>query len=217
MKAKEIKKIAFDGVIRQNPILKLVLGTCPTLALSTAVSNALGMGAAVTFVLICSNMMVSLLRNVIPDKVRIPAFVMIIATFVTITQMAVQKFFPDLYESLGVYLSLVVVNCVILARAEAFASANKVIPSMLDGLFMGLGYMLGLTVISTVREILGFGTFLGIELWEFKISFFAQAPGAFFTFGMAILVFNLISNRAEKKRNAKFYRLQSVSTLSENQ
>ncbi len=215
MKAKEFRKIALDGVVRQNPVLRLVLGTCPTLALSTAVSNALGMGAAVTFVLMCSNMMISLLRNVIPDKVRIPAFVMVIATFVTVTQLVVQKFSPELYDSLGVYLPLVVVNCVILARAEAFASANKVIPSMFDGLFMGIGYTLGLTAISTVREILGFGTFLGIELWNFKIGFFAQAPGAFFTFGMAIFVFNLVSGKLEKKRNAKYHAFQPQS-LTEN-
>ncbi len=216
MKRNEFRKIALDGLIRQNPVLRLVLGTCPTLALSTAVSNALGMGAAVTFVLVCSNMMISLLRNVIPDKVRIPAFVMVIATFVTITQLVVQKFSPELYESLGVYLPLVVVNCIILARAESFASANKVIPSMFDGLFMGLGYTLGLTVISTVREILGFGTFLGIELWSFKIGFFAQAPGAFFTFGMAILIFNLVSNKIEKKRNAKYHHLK-LTTVADNE
>ena len=209
MKRNEFRKIALDGLIRQNPVLRLVLGTCPTLALSTAVSNALGMGAAVTFVLVCSNMMISLLRNVIPDKIRIPAFV-------TITQLVVQKFSPELYESLGVYLPLVVVNCIILARAESFASANKVIPSMFDGLFMGLGYTLGLTVISTVREILGFGTFLGIELWSFKIGFFAQAPGAFFTFGMAILIFNLVSNKIEKKRNTKYHHLK-LTVVADNE
>lgn len=134
-----VKDIALDGVVRQNPTFRLVLGTCPTLALTTAAFNGIGMGLSVTFVLICSNVFVSLLRKIIPDKVRIPAFVLIIATFVTVVQMVLKKFMPDLYDSLGVFLPLIVVNCIILARAESFASHNKVGYSALDGLFMGLG------------------------------------------------------------------------------
>jgi len=205
MSRTSLKNIALDGVVRQNPILRLVLGCCPTLALSTSVSNALGMGAAVTFVLICSNVMISLLRNIIPDKVRIPAFIMVIATFVTITEMIVKKVSIDLYDSLGVYLPLVVVNCIILARAESFASANKVLPSAADGLFMGIGYTFGILAVSIVREILGFGTFMGIELWDFRIGFFAQPAGAFFTLGMMIFLFNLVSNKITVSKKNKLY------------
>ena len=213
----KFKDIAMDGLIRNNPVFRLVLGCCPTLALSTAVTNGIGMGLAVTFVLICSNLMVSLLRNIIPDKVRIPAFVMIIATFVTITQMVVQKFSPALYESLGVYLPLVVVNCIILARAESFASANKPLSSMADGLFTGLGYTLALTSICIVREILGFGTFMGIELWDFKIGFFAQPAGAFFTFGMMIFLFNVIYNSVERKQHKKLEHIQLAKKYAVNE
>lgn len=211
----KIKDIALDGVIRQNPTFKLVLGTCPTLALSTAVMNGLGMGLAVTFVLICSNLLVSLLRNVIPDKVRIPAFIMIIATFVTITQLVVAKFTPDLNDSLGVYLPLVVVNCIILARAESFASGNKPLASIADGLFMGLGYTVGITSICIIREVLGFGTFMGIELWDFKIGFFAQSAGAFFTYAMTIMAFNLIYNRVVRKRKEKMHHLGLVKVYAD--
>lgn len=141
----KIREIALDGVVRQNPTLKLVLGTCPTLAVTTVAFDSFGMGLAVTFVLICSNIIISLLRNVIPDKVRIPAFIMIIATFVTIVEMVIKKFVPDLYSSLGNFLALIVVNCIILGRAEGFASQNPVGYSALDGLFMGLGFTLALT------------------------------------------------------------------------
>ena len=135
-----IREIALDGTIRQNPTFRLVLGTCPTLAVTTTAFNSLGMGLAVTFVLICSNVIISLLRNVIPDRVRIPCFIVIIATFVTIVRMFMEAYIPDLYESLGVFLSLIVVNCIILGRAESYASHNPVGYSALDGLFMGLGF-----------------------------------------------------------------------------
>ena len=160
------KKIAMDGVITSNPTLKLVLGTCPTLALTTLAMNGIGMGAAVTFVLICSNVFVSLLRNVIPDKVRIPAFVLIIATFVTIVRLVLDKFLPTIYESLGLYLPLIVVNCIILARAESFASKNGVLASAADGLFMGIGFTLALTIMGAFREILGAGSIFGVHLWK---------------------------------------------------
>ena len=193
-----VKDIALDGVVRQNPTFRLVLGTCPTLALTTAAFNGIGMGLSVTFVLICSNVFVSLLRKIIPDKVRIPAFVLIIATFVTVVQMVLKKFMPDLYDSLGVFLPLI-----ILARAESFASHNKVGYSALDGLFMGLGFTAALTLMGAFREILGNGTFFGIKLWDFQIAFFSSAAGAFLTFGLFILIFNVIYNAANNRAKHK--------------
>ena len=194
------KKIATDGLVASNPILKLVLGTCPTLALSTAASNGIGMGLAVTFVLICSNVLVSLLRKIIPNQVRIPAFVLIIATFVTLVRLILDKLLPDLYASLGLYLPLIVVNCVILARAESFASKNGVVASAADGLFMGLGFTIVLTLMGAVREILGAGAIFGYKFMNFNIAFFAQSSGAFFTFAMFIAIFSLASAAIAKKR-----------------
>ena len=200
------KKIATDGVITNNPTLKLVLGTCPTLALTTMAMNGIGMGAAVTFVLICSNIMISLLRRIIPKQVRIPAYVLIIATFVTIVRLLLDKLLPDLYESLGLYLPLIVVNCIILARAESFASKNGVLYSMADGLFTGLGFTIALTLLGAVREVLGAGAIFGQVLWDFKIEFFATNAGAFFTYAVFIALFSfissLISNHKLKKQNA---------------
>ena len=200
MKAKDI---ALDGLIRQNPTFKLVLGTCPTLALTTAASNGVGMGLAVTFVLMCSNMMISLLRNVIPSKVRIPAYILIIATFVTIVRMMVNKFMPAIGQSLGAFLPLIVVNCIILGRAEAFASKNPVWDSCLDGIFMGLGFMLSITLMGAFREILGAGTIFGYKLWDFKIEYFANASGALFTYGMFIAVFALVSTLISRRKAKK--------------
>ncbi len=197
------KKIAVDGVITSNPTLKLILGTCPTLALTTLAMNGIGMGAAVTFVLICSNLFISLLRKVIPNQVRIPAFVLIIATFVTIVSLVLDKLLPDLYESLGLYLPLIVVNCIILGRAEGFASKNGPIASIADGLFMGIGFTLALTFMGAFREILGAGAIFGIKLWDFKIEFFAQSAGAFFTYGLFIAVFSFVSSLFSKRKKLK--------------
>lgn len=197
------KKIAYDGLIASNPTLKLVLGTCPTLALTTMASNGIGMGLAVTFVLIFSNLLISLLKHVIPNQVRIPAFVLIIATFVTILRLVLDKLLPDLYASLGLYLPLIVVNCIILARAESFASKNGVLASAVDGLFMGLGFTVALTLMGAVREILGSGKIFGYKLWDFTISFFSSSAGAFFTFAIFIALFSFLSlaiNSASKKR-----------------
>ena len=149
------------GIIKENPVLRLVLGCCATLAVTTAASNAIGMGAATTFVLVCSNVVISLLRKVIPDKVRIPAFITIVAGFVTIVQLFIQAFSPALDEALGVFLPLIVVNCIILGRAEMFASKNKVLPSLLDGLSMGVGFTATLLAMGIIRELLGAGTFGG--------------------------------------------------------
>ncbi len=198
-------KIASDGIIKSNPTLKLVLGTCPTLALTTLAMNGIGMGLAVTFVLICSNALVSLLRKVIPSQVRIPAFVLIIATFVTVVRLLLDKLIPSLYASLGLYLPLIVVNCIILARAESFASKNGVLYSMADGLFMGLGFTIALTSMGVVREILGSGSIFGLQLWDFKISFFSSSAGAFFTFAIFIALFSLISATVEKRQKIKRY------------
>ncbi len=200
------KKIATDGVITNNPTLKLVLGTCPTLALTTMAMNGIGMGAAVTFVLICSNIMISLLRRIIPKQVRIPAYVLIIATFVTIVRLLLDKLLPDLYESLGLYLPLIVVNCIILARAESFASKNGVLASAADGLFMGIGFTLALTLMGAFREILGSGAIFGVQLWNFQIGFFSSSAGAFFTYGVFIALFAFASSsisKAKKKKSVK--------------
>ncbi len=199
------KKIATDGIITSNPTFKLVLGTCPTLALTTLAINGIGMGAAVTFVLICSNVLISLLRNFIPKQVRIPAFVLIIAAFVSIVRLLLDKLLPDIYESLGLYLPLIVVNCIILARAESFASKNGVVASALDGLFMGIGFTLALTLMGSVREILGNGTIFGLKLWDFQIAFFSSSAGAFFTFAVFIATFSLISATVSNKRKKTAY------------
>ncbi len=209
-----IKKIATDGIITNNPILKLVLGTCPTLALTTAASNGIGMGVAVTFVLICSNLFVSLLRKIIPNQVRIPAFVLIIASFVTIVRLALDKFLPSIYESLGLYLPLIVVNCIILARAESFASKNSPFASVLDGLFMGIGFTLALTLMGAFREILGAGAVFGIKLWDFKIEFFSSSAGAFFTFALFIALFSFITSvikLKKKRKNAQINQTQEAN------
>lgn len=197
------KQIAKDGVISNNPTLKLVLGTCPTLALTTAAMNGIGMGAAVTFVLICSNVLISLLRKVIPSTVRIPAFVLIIATFVTIVRLLLDKLLPDLYESLGLYLPLIVVNCIILARAESFASKNGVLHSAADGLFMGIGFTLALTLMGAFREILGEGAIFGVKFMDFNIAFFSSSAGSFFTYALFIAGFSLISALIAKRRKLK--------------
>ena len=187
-------KILTNGLVKENPVLRLVLGTCPTLALTTAVSNAFGMGFAATFVLVCSNIAISALRKVIPGQVRLPAYITVIATFVTIVQNLVKAYFPDLDAALGVYLPLIVVNCIILGRAEMFASKNGVVDSALDGVGMGLGFTLALLLMSTIREVLGAGTWYGIQIIPESIdrfTFMTSPAGGFFTFGllMALVVF----------------------------
>ncbi len=203
MDKKQIKNIAVNGLLKENPTLRLVLGTCPTLALSTSAMNGIGMGAAVIFILICSNVLISLLKKVIPGAVRIPAFVLIIATFVTIVRMVMEKYIPSLYQSLGVYLPLIVVNCIILGRAESFASKNKVLASAFDGLFNGLGFALALTLMGVIREVLGSGAIFGITLWQFKIEFFSSAAGAFFVYGLMIGIFNAVYTKVESKFRQK--------------
>lgn len=196
-------KILTKGLIKENPVLVLVLGTCPTLAISTQASNAIGMGLAATAVLLGSNIAISALRNIIPDKVRIPCYIVLIAGFVTVVQMLVQAFAPALNEQLGIYLPLIVVNCIILGRAEMFANKNTVVDSALDAIGMGLGFTLALFVMATIREVLGSGTWLGMEIPVFidnNISIMTLAPGGFFVFGCLIALVNKISKgKAIKK------------------
>lgn len=186
-------KLLTNGLLKENPVLRLVLGTCPTLAVTTLAFNGLGMGIAATFVLVCSNVAISALRKVIPDKVRIPAYITIIAGFVTIVQMLVKAFVPALDAALGIFLPLIVVNCIILGRAEMFASKNPVLDSALDGLGMGIGFTLTLTIMGAVRELLGAGTIFGFALTRDLIppmGIFISPPGGFFVFGclMALAV-----------------------------
>ncbi len=184
--------IVLDGIIKNNPIFVLVLGMCPTLGTTTSAGNGLGMGAATMAVLIMSNIAISLIKSLIPDKVRIPAFIVVIASFVTIVGMLMQAYLPSLFASLGVFIPLIVVNCVILGRAESFASKNNPLDSALDGLGVGCGFMLALTVIGSVREILGAGEIFGFDLGFGSVApkIFILAPGAFFVLGYLMVLFN---------------------------
>jgi electron transport complex protein RnfE len=190
---KDKVKIVTNGLLKENPSLRLVLGTCPTLAVTTLALNGLGMGLAATFVLICSNAAISALRKIIPDKVRLPAYITVIATFVTILQMLVKAYMPSLDASLGIYLPLIVVNCIILGRAEMFASKHGVVDSALDGLGMGLGFTLTLCVMGSIRELLGAGTLFGFQVMPASVdpmTVFITPPGGFFVFGclMALVI-----------------------------
>lgn len=188
--------IVTKGLIKENPTLVLVLGLCPSLAVTTSVINALGMGLATTFVLIMSNMLVSLLKNVIPDKVRIPAYIVVIATFVSIVDLVLQGFVPALASSLGLFIPLIVVNCIVLGRAEAFASKNSVFDSLLDGIGMGLGFTLALFIIGACREILGSGAIFGYKFIQGDgILVFVLAPGAFIVMGFVIAIVKYFQNR----------------------
>ena len=201
MKSKNLSYFT-NGLIKENPVLRLVLGTCPTLAVTTAAINGIGMGLAATAVLVCSNIAISLLRNIIPARVRIPAFITVIAGFVSVVQMLVKAFAPSIDKSLGIYLPLIVVNCIILARAEMFASKNSVLPSILDGLGMGIGFTAVLTLMGAIRELLGAGTVFSIPVTAEYISpmiVFLLPPGGFFVFGMLVAASNAIAKRQGKK------------------
>ena len=180
MKNKALSTI-LNGILRENPVFVLVLGMCPTLATTTSAINGMSMGLATTFVLVCSNVVISLLKNLIPDKVRIPAFIVVIATFVTMVKLLMQAYVPAIYDTLGLFIPLIVVNCVVLGRAEAFAAKNTVGLSALDGLGMGLGFSVALTLIGTVRELLGSGCIFGARVYgeEYSMLVFVLAPGAF--------------------------------------
>lgn len=198
-------RILLNGIIKENPVFVLVLGTCPTLATSTSVINGVGMGIAATIVLVGSNLLISLLKNIIPDKVRIPCYIVLIAGMVTIVQLLVQAYVPSVYNSLGVFLPLIVVNCIILGRAEMFANKNSVIDSCMDGLGMGLGFTFALLVMGTIRELLGSGTLFDIpitaNLFD-PITIFILAPGGFFVFGLMIAILNKLTKGKGVKRKS---------------
>ena len=186
------------GLLKENPTFVLVLGTCPTLAVTTAAMNGIGMGLATTFVLVFSNLFVALLKNVIPDKVRIAAFIVLIATFVTIVDLVMKAYTPDLYKTLGIFIPLIVVNCIILGRAEAFAQKNSVTIAILDGLGMGFGFTLAITLMGSIREVLGNGSIFDIRLMSQEaktILIFILPPGAFLTYGYLIAIMNRIKSR----------------------
>jgi len=181
------------GFIKENPVLVLLLGMCPTLGVTTSAINGLGMGLATTFVLVMSNMVVSLIKHAIPDKVRIPSFIVIIASFVTIVELIMQAYTPALFEALGIFIPLIVVNCIVLGRAEAFASKQTVLSSIIDGLGMGLGFAFALTVLGSVRELLGSGALFGFHLIKGDLMLvFVLAPGAFIALGYLIALMNRI-------------------------
>lgn len=205
MKKNNCLSVMTNGILRENPTLVLILGTCPTLATTTNVFGAFGMGIATLMVLICSNMLISLLRKVIPDNVRIPCYIVIIAGFVTVVQMLVHAFLPDLYDMLGVYLALIVVNCIILGRAEMFASKNSVGLSALDGLGMGIGFTLALCSIAIIREVLGAASFAGMAipfLENYKIEFLVKAPGGMVVYGLMIAVVGAITHGKYPKKKS---------------
>ncbi|MBQ7856293.1 MAG: electron transport complex subunit E [Alistipes sp.] len=184
--------LIWKGIIKENPTFVLVLGMCPTLGTTTSATNGFGMGVATMAVLIMSNMAISLIKNVVPDKVRIPAFIVVIASFVTVIDMLMQAYVPSLYAALGVFIPLIVVNCIILGRAEAFASKNGVLDSALDGLGIGLGFTLSLTTIGAVREVLGSGAIFGLSLGiaDYMPLVFVLAPGGFLVLGFLMVLFN---------------------------
>ncbi len=187
-----------NGLLKENPTFVLVLGTCPTLAITTAAINGIGMGLATTFVLVFSNLFISLLKNLIPDKVRIAAFIIIIATFVTVVILVMKAYTPDIYDELGVFIPLIVVNCIILGRAEAFAQKNSVGASVLDGLGMGIGFTLAITLMASFREIMGNGSIFNMRLVSEDtktILLFILPPGAFITYGYLIAIMNIIKKK----------------------
>lgn len=192
----------YNGLIKENPTFVLMLGMCPTLAVTTSAMNGLGMGLTTTVVLVMSNLLISLLRKIIPDSVRMPAFIVVVASFVTIVQFLLEGFIPSLYESLGLYIPLIVVNCIILGRAESYASKNPVLPSVFDGIGMGLGFTVGLTSIGIVREIIGAGQIFGLQIMPKSyepVTIFILAPGAFFVLAGLVALQNKVKLNLAKK------------------
>ncbi len=190
-------KIITNGIFKENPTFVLLLGMCPTLGTTSSALNGMSMGLATAFVLICSNAVIAMLKSLIPDKVRIPAFIVVIATFVTVVQMFMEAFMPALYESLGLFIPLIVVNCIVLGRAEAFAAKNNAFNSMLDGLGMGLGFTLALTLLGSCRELLGTGKIFSLSFFpeEYGALVFVLAPGAFIALGYLIAIFNKLNTK----------------------
>ena len=203
---KSLQAVFLNGILNENPTFRLLLGMCPTLAISTAGSQGLGMGLATTFVLVFSNLVISLLRNIIPEKVRIPAYVVVIATFVTIIDLVLKAFVPALSASLGLYIPLIVVNCIIFARAEAFASKNAPIASLMDGLGMGLGFTASITLLSCVREVIGSGTLFGLQVMPssyIPMAIVTRPPGGFIMLGILLLLVNASTSAWQRHKLAK--------------
>lgn len=197
-----LKKVFLNGILNENPTFRLVLGMCPTLAITTAAMNGVGMGLATTFVLVGSNLAISLMRNIIPERIRIPTFVVVIATFVTIVQMLIKAYVPALDASLGIYIPLIVVNCIIFARAESFAFKNKPLPALMDGLGMGLGFTLAITLLSSIRELIGNGTLFGVQIMAESyqpMAIATQAPGGFIVLGFLLALVGVIARKADRK------------------
>ena len=193
----------YNGIIKENPTFVMMLGMCPTLAVTTSAKNGIGMGLATMVILTASNLMISLLRKIIPDGVRMPAYIVVVASFVTIVEFLMEGFIPALYSALGIYIPLIVVNCIILGRAESYASKNPVVPSIFDGLGMGLGFTLGLTLIGLFRELLGAGQIFGAQVlslsWFTPITIFVMAPGAFLVLACLVAVMNIVRAKMEAK------------------
>lgn len=206
MAKNNLRGVFVNGIFNENPVFRLVLGACPVIAVTTSVSNGIGMGMAATLVLLGSNLVISALRNFIPDKVRIPAYMVVISAFVTIVQLLMQAFVPALYDALGIFLPLIVVNCIILARAEAYAGKNGVMPSVADGIGMGVGFTLALLMIAVVRELLGTGSIMGLQILgdSFEpVLLFILAPGGFMVFGLLLGILNAIGDKRKKSKMDK--------------
>ncbi len=206
-------KIAMDGLIFNNPTFMLVLGTCPTLGLISSASSAAGMGLTVVVILTLSNILISAFRKIIPNEVRIPAYIVIIATLVTLARMVMQKFIPDLYDSLGGFLALIVVNCIILGRAEAFANKHTVLESAVDGLSTGLGFTAALTIMGVVCEFLGSGSLFGAKIMDFSIGLFATPAGSFIIYGLSIALFTYVLGTITRYRRVKSLKLSRENLL----
>ncbi len=209
------KKITLDGIIFQNPTFILVLGTCPTLGLISSAFSAMGMGLTVLVILTLSNVIISLLRKLIPNEVRIPCYIVIIATLVTFARMFLDKFIPDLYEGLGGFLALIVVNCIILGRAEAFANKHTVAESAIDGIAQGLGFTVALTAMGIICEFFGKGSLFGLQIMNFKIGMLATPAGAFLVYGLSIAVFVYVVDCFERARRVKANKLARENLLKE--
>lgn len=203
MKANSPVERLYNGIVKENPTFVMMIGMCPTLAVTTSASNGVGMGLTTTLILMASNMMISMLRKMIPDSVRMPAYIGVVASFVTIVEFLLKAYLPDLYSALGIYIPLIVVNCIILGRAEAYAGKNPVLPSLFDGIGMGLGFTIGLFSIGAVRELIGAGEILGFRILPASyepVTIFIMAPGAFFVLALLVALQNKVRNAAGTKK-----------------
>jgi electron transport complex protein RnfE len=209
-----LKNALTNGIVKENPTFRLVLGMCPTLAVTTMAANGISMGLATTAVLVCSNLIISSLRNIIPGNVRIPAFIVVIASFTTIVQLFIKAYLPALDQTLGIYIPLIVVNCIIFARAESFAFTNPPMVSIMDGVGMGLGFTLAITVLASLREIIGKGTFFGAQILPASVppmTIVGQAPGGFIMLGLVLTMVNIVVKKTDKRKAAKAVREEGVA------